>query len=223
MNVRRWRNVSPADSPKRSGRQGLLALPRGALLGWRERRARQPVVPSRLFGDRHFPPTPQPGPHSCPSPRSWPSAYAPPKVFRCALAAGDAGGRLVTGSDCALFAMSASRPEDSLGLLPGLVLTWIGITACVATFTTVVFDAAPSDRGGSASVVNKVAARLGGPVAVAALGFASGNTSASALASVAVVEAYRRMMWAAAVLTVVAALTAIAWLSDDHPERCGTI
>ena len=60
-------------------------------------------------------------------------------------------------------------------------------------------------------------------VAVAALGFAFGSTSASALASVAVVEAYRRVMWTAAVLAVVAALTAIAWLGDDPPEHRGRI
>jgi hypothetical protein len=49
------------------------------------------------------------------------------------------------------------------------------------------------------------------------------STSASALASVAVVEAYRRVMWTAAVLAVVAALTAIAWLGDDPPEYRGTV
>jgi MFS family permease len=132
-------------------------------------------------------------------------------------------GSLVTASGYALFALSASRSEDSLGFLPGLVLTGIGMTTCVAPLTTVVLDAAPSDLGGSASVVSKAAARLGGPVAVAALGFAFGSTSASALASVAVVEAYRRVMWTAAVLAVVAALTAIAWLGDDPPEHRGPI
>jgi sugar phosphate permease len=126
-------------------------------------------------------------------------------------------------SGYALSGLSAARPEYSLGLLPGLVLTGIGMTACVAPLTTVVLDAAPSDLGGAASVVNKAAARLGGLVAVAALGFASGSTSASALASVAVVEAYRRVMCTAAVLAVVAALTAIAWLGDDPPEHRGPI
>jgi len=41
--------------------------------------------------------------------------------------------------------------------------------------------------------VNNAAARLGRLVAVAALGFAFGGTSASDVASVAVVEAYRRV------------------------------
>ena len=62
------------------------------------------------------------------------------------------------------------------------------MTACVAPLTTVVLDAAPCDLGGSASGVNNAAALLGGLVAVAALGFAFGGTSASDVASVAVVE-----------------------------------
>ena len=64
------------------------------------------------------------------------------------------------------------------------------MTACVAPLTTVILDAAPCDLGGSASGVNNAAVRLGGLVAVAALGYAFGGTSASDVASVAVVEAY---------------------------------
>jgi hypothetical protein len=59
--------------------------------------------------------------------------------------------------------------------------------------------------------------RLGGPVAIAALGFAFGSRFASALAS----EAYRHVIWTPAALAVAAALTAIAWLGDDPPENCG--
>jgi sugar phosphate permease len=69
--------------------------------------------------------------------------------------------------------------------------------------------------------VNNAAARLRGLVAVAALGCAFGSTSASALASVTVVEAYRHVMWTAAALALAAALMALAWLGNDPPERCG--
>ena len=48
------------------------------------------------------------------------------------------------------------------------------MTACMAPLTTVVLDAAPSELGGPASGVNNAAARLGGLVAVAALGSRSG-------------------------------------------------
>jgi hypothetical protein len=67
--------------------------------------------------------------------------------------------------------------------------------------------------------VNDVAARLGGLVAVAALGFAFGGTSASDVASVAVVEAYRRVIGTAAALAVAAGLMALAWLGNEPPER----
>jgi hypothetical protein len=77
-------------------------------------------------------------------------------------------------------------------------------------------------------VVNNAAARLGGLVAF-------GGTSASDVASVAVVEAYRRVVWTAAsvavveayrrvvwtaaALAVAAALMALAWLGNEPPER----
>ena len=86
------------------------------------------------------------------------------------------------------------------------------MTACVAPLTTVVLGVAPCDLGGSASgVVNNAAARLGV--------VAFGGTSASDVASVAVVEAYRRVMWTAAALAVAAALMALAWLGNEPPER----
>ena len=47
-------------------------------------------------------------------------------------------------SGYALSGLSAARPDYSLGLLPGLVLTGIDMTACVAPLTTVVLDAAPA-------------------------------------------------------------------------------
>jgi len=54
---------------------------------------------------------------------------------------------------------------------------------------------------------------------IAALGFACGGTSASDVASVAAVEAYRRGMGTAAALAVAVALMALAWLCNEPPER----
>jgi EmrB/QacA subfamily drug resistance transporter len=130
-----------------------------------------------------------------------------------------AAGSLFAAFGYAVFALSAERADYLLGFLPGLVLVGIGMTACVTPLTTVVLDAAPSDLGGSASGVNNAAARLGGLVAIAALGFAFGGTSASDVASIAVVEAYRRVMWSAAALAVVAAVMAMAWLGDEPSKR----
>ncbi|EFI53256.1 MFS transporter [Afipia sp. 1NLS2] len=130
-----------------------------------------------------------------------------------------AAGGVITASGYVVFALSAARPEYWLGFLPGLVLTGIGKTARVAPLTTAVLDAAPSDLGGSASGMNNVAARLGGLLAVAALGLAFGGTSASNVASVAVVQTYGRVMWTAAALAVATALMAIACLGSDPPKR----
>lgn len=229
----------------------LLALPLGALWGVRERQARHPVVPSRLFRDRRFVVANAmtvvlyasltgalfllPFVLIYTYGYSAAAAGAAFLPFSAIMAAGSrtagalaqrigsramlAAGGLVTASGYAVFALSAARPEYWLGFLPGLVLTGIGMTACVAPITTVVLDAAPSDLGGSASGVNNAAARLGGLVAVAALGFAFGGTSASDVASVAVVHAYARVMWTAAALAVVAALMAVAWLGNEPPKR----
>jgi predicted MFS family arabinose efflux permease len=230
----------------------LLALPLGALLLWRERRARHPVVPPRLFRDRRFVVANAmtvvlyasltgslfllPFVLIYTYGYSAAAAGAAFLPFSAIMAAGSrtagglaqrigsramlAAGSLVTASGYAVFALSAERPEYWLGFPPGLVLTGIGMTACVAPLTTVVLDAAPCDLGGSASGVNNADARLGG---LAALGFAFGGTSASDVASVAVVEAYRRVMWTAAALAVAAALMALAWLGDDPPEHRGAI
>ena len=96
------------------------------------------------------------------------------------------------------------------------------MTACVAPLTTLVLDSAPSELGGSASGVNNAAARFGGLIAVAAIGFAFGGTSASNVASVAVVQAYNRVMWTAAALAVATALMALACLGNDPPKRQAT-
>jgi predicted MFS family arabinose efflux permease len=133
-----------------------------------------------------------------------------------------AAGCLVTASGYIVFALSVQWPEYWLGFLPGLILSGIGMTACVAPLTTLVLDSAPSELGGSASGVNNAAARFGGLIAVAALGLAFGGTSASNIASVAVVQAYGRVMWTAAALAVATALVALACLGNDPPKRQAT-
>ncbi|HEY4209843.1 MAG TPA: MFS transporter, partial [Steroidobacteraceae bacterium] len=65
-----------------------------------------------------------------------------------------AAGSLVAASGYIVFALSVQRPEYWLGFLPGLILSGIGMTACVAPLTTLVLDSAPSELGGSASGVN---------------------------------------------------------------------
>lgn len=229
----------------------LLALPFGALLVLRERQARHPVVPPRLFRDRRFVVANAmtvllyasltgalfllPFVLIYTYNYSAAAAGAAFLPFSVIMAAGSraagvlaqrigtrailAAGGIITACGYVAFALSAARPEYWLGFLPGLVLTGIGMTACVAPLTTVILDAAPNDLGGSASGVNNAAARLGGLIAVAALGFAFDASSTSNVAPAVVIQAYGRVMWTAAALAIAAALMAVAWLGNKPPKR----
>jgi hypothetical protein len=67
--------------------------------------------------------------------------------------------------------------------------------------------------------VNTAAARLGGLVAVAALGFAFDGASLSTLRPDAIVDAYRQTMWASAALAAVSAVIAATGISASHRPR----
>jgi EmrB/QacA subfamily drug resistance transporter len=123
---------------------------------------------------------------------------------------------LAAGRPPSAVALCAKRPEFWLGFFPGLVVTAIGMTLCVAPLTTTILDSAPNDLGGSASGVNTATARLGGLVAVAALGFAFDGASLSTLRSDAIVDAYRQTMWASAALAAVSAVIAATGISASH-------
>jgi EmrB/QacA subfamily drug resistance transporter len=55
------------------------------------------------------------------------------------------------------------------GFLPGILLSAVGMTLCVAPLTTVVMGSVPDDETGVASGVNNTAARIAGVLAVAVL------------------------------------------------------
>ena len=90
-------------------------------------------------------------------------------------------GPLVTGAGLMLLGLSGQNPSYWAGFLPGLTITGIGMTLSVAPLTTTVLNAAPDDRSGTASGINNAAARVGGLLAVAALGLAFGPTGAAAV------------------------------------------
>jgi EmrB/QacA subfamily drug resistance transporter len=122
---------------------------------------------------------------------------------------------LVVGSllsACGYVLLGASGGQSSYwtGLFPGLVVLGIGMTIAVAPLTTAVFDSAPKDQSGAASGINNAAARIGGLIAVAALGLAFGGTGAGIEAS-ELPHAYRIVMFAAAGLAAASAAT--AWLT----------
>jgi hypothetical protein len=91
------------------------------------------------------------------------------------------------------------------------------MTACVAPLTTVVLDAAPNDLGGSGLGREQCGRAAWRPRGIAALGFAFGGRSASDVASIAVAQAYRRVIWTAVALA--AAVIAMAWLGKELQKR----
>jgi EmrB/QacA subfamily drug resistance transporter len=114
----------------------------------------------------------------------------------------------LTACGFAVLAVSGETPGYWTGVFPGLVIVGVGMTLCVAPLTTTVFSSAPSEMSGAASGINNAAARAGGLLAVAALGLAFGGADASSMQAAALVDAYRLVMFAAAALAALSALTA---------------
>lgn len=135
----------------------------------------------------------------------WSGALAKRKGVRPSLITGPA----ITGAGYALLALLAGNATYWTAFLPGLALIAAGMTITVAPLTTAVFDAAPDKDGGTASGINNAAARTGGLLAVAALGFAFGGADVSVLQPPVLLNAYRVTMLAAAALGAASAL--VAW------------
>jgi MFS family permease len=125
----------------------------------------------------------------------------------------------ITAVGYAILAMSASASSYWTGMLPGLLVVSVGMTLSVAPLTTTVFNSAPGDKSGTASGINNASARIGGLLAVAALGLAFGGVDNSEGA--AVVQGYRIVMIAAAVLAGLSALTAALMIGASPRSRRG--
>lgn len=118
-------------------------------------------------------------------------------------------GPAIAAAGYALLGAFTGAGEYWAGVAPGLVVVAAGMTICVAPLTTVVLDAAPGDKAGTAAGVNNAAARAGSLLAVAALGLAVSGT-ATDLDAAALTSAYRIVMFAAAALAAASAVTAAA-------------
>ena len=118
-----------------------------------------------------------------------------------------------------VLGVSGETPSFWTGVFPGLVIVAVGMTLCVAPLTTTVFDSAPSGQSGAASGINNAAARAGGLLAVAALGLAFGGADASSMQPAALVEAYRLVMFAAAALAALSALTAVLTIRPQLEQQ----
>jgi EmrB/QacA subfamily drug resistance transporter len=117
-------------------------------------------------------------------------------------------GSLICACGYAMLGFASGSASYWTGFLPGLVVLGIGMTVAVAPLTTTVFDSAPKDKSGVASGVNNAAARVGGLLAVAALGLAFGGGAASSIEASSLPPAYRIVMFVAAGLAAMAAVTA---------------
>lgn len=127
-------------------------------------------------------------------------------------------GSSVTVAGYVILGLSGDDPHYLTGFLPGLIVVGIGVTLSVAPLTTAVFDSAPRDRSGAASGINNAIDVTGGLVAVAALGLAFGGTSAGTIEISALANGYRLVMFAAAALAALSALTAVLTLSPRARE-----
>ena len=127
-------------------------------------------------------------------------------------------GAALTAAGFAVLAVSGETPSYWTGVFPGLLIVAIGMTLCVAPLTTTVFNSAPGEMSGAASGINNAAARAGGLLAVAALGLAFGGADAASMQPAALVDAYRLVMFAAAALAALSALTA-ALTIGPQPAR----
>jgi EmrB/QacA subfamily drug resistance transporter len=119
----------------------------------------------------------------------------------------------VTGLGFLVLGLSGQIAHYWMGVLPGLVVVAIGMTLSVAPLTTVVFNPVPGEASGTAAGINNAAARTGGLISVAATGLALGKMGAASLNPVALTDAYRLVMFAAAGLSLLGALIAAATIS----------
>jgi EmrB/QacA subfamily drug resistance transporter len=128
-------------------------------------------------------------------------------------------GPLIAAAGYALLGLSGGHSNYWTGFLPGLVVVAIGMTLSVAPLTTTVFDSAPQEMSGTASGVNNAAARTGGLLAVAALGLSFGGATALGMQAPAIARAYASVMFSAAVLAGLSALTAVLTIRRRGPAR----
>lgn len=128
-------------------------------------------------------------------------------------------GPAVAAAGYVALGVLGGNPSYWTGMLPGLLILSVGMTISVAPLTTTVLDAAPDEKSGTASGINNAAARAGSLLAVAALGLAIGD--AADMDAAGLTAAYRLMMWAAAALAALSALTGAFTISSGKAPRTG--
>jgi EmrB/QacA subfamily drug resistance transporter len=145
------------------------------------------------------------------------------------------GGAALVALGCAAFALALE--SFWVGVMAPLVVVAVGMTIVVSPLTTAVMNAVPEARVGAASSVNNAAARVGGLLAVAAVGALAGSIyvgitgdpdarfgippagAAEEAALDAFLAAYRSAMWVSAAFAAMAALAAAAFVGDAPASK----
>ena len=121
-----------------------------------------------------------------------------------------------------ILGVSGDRSSYWTGFLPGLTALAAGMTLCIPPLTTTVFDASPEESSGTASGINNAAARAGGLIAIAAIGLAFGDSGMGNASRVTIIRAYQSVMFGAAVLAALSAITAALTISSGARQAPGT-
>jgi EmrB/QacA subfamily drug resistance transporter len=122
-------------------------------------------------------------------------------------------GPAVAAAAFVMLGLSGDRSSYWIGFLPGLIVLAAGMTLSVPPLTTTVFDSSPQRSSGAASGINNAAARAGGLIAIAAIGLAFGYSGFTNVSRSTIVDAYRSVMFGAAVLATLSTLTAALTIS----------
>ncbi len=126
-------------------------------------------------------------------------------------------GPLVMATGVLLYLRIGSDPSYVLDVLPGVVVSGIGLTLMVAPLTATVLAAAPDEHAGIASGVNNAVARAGSLLAVAALPVAVGLRGEDYAVPAVFDDSFRMAMMICAAL--LAAGGVVSWLTIRNPLK----
>ncbi len=130
-------------------------------------------------------------------------------------------GPLLVAGGMLLLRMATPGAGYLTGVLPGVVVFGLGLSAMVAPVTATVLAAAPERYAGVASGVNNAVARTGSLLAVAVLPAAVGLTGAAYADPAALTAGWRMALVICAVAAVVGAVLALGIDNSRAVRRAG--